>query len=180
MSVVLASRQAVERVAPMSRDARYREATEAFGAALARLAGGYEADADKRRDLLQDMHAALWRSLESFDGRCSLRTWVYRVAHNVGASHLARHASARFEELDDAAADIDLEANVSRALLLEKLHALIHALPPVDRQLMLLYLEGLDALGIGEVVGLTPTNVATRIHRLKAALAKRVREGGAR
>ncbi|MEW6431222.1 MAG: sigma-70 family RNA polymerase sigma factor [Myxococcota bacterium] len=164
----------------MSRDARYREVSEAFGAALARLASGYEADPDKRRDLLQDIHAALWRSLESFEGRSSLRTWVYRVAHNVGATHLARHGGTRYVELQDAPADVDLEASVSRGLLLERLYALIHALPAVDRQLMLLYLEGLDALAIGEVVGLTPTNVATRIHRLKAALAMRAREGGRR
>lgn len=102
------------------------------------------------------------------------------MAHNVGATHLARHGRARFVEMEDAAGDVDLEADVSRALLLERLYALIHALPAVDRQLLLLYLEGLDALAIGEVVGLTPTNVATRIHRLKAALAKRARDGGAR
>lgn len=164
----------------MSRDALYRQVTEAFGPALARLAAGYEADADKRRDLLQDVHAALWTSLASFDGRASLRTWVYRVAHNVAASHLGRHARARFVELDEEpSSDVDVEASVSRALVLQRLHALIHALPPVDRQVMLLYLEGLDALSIGEVVGLTPATVATRVHRLKAALARRVREGGA-
>jgi RNA polymerase sigma-70 factor, ECF subfamily len=63
---------------------RYEEASAAYGAALERLARAYEADPDRRRDLLQEIHIALWRSLEGFDGRCSLRTWVYRVAHNTG------------------------------------------------------------------------------------------------
>lgn len=58
-------------------------------------ARAYEADADKRRDLTQDIHLALWRSFESFDGRCSLRTWIYRVAHNVAATYVARQRRFR-------------------------------------------------------------------------------------
>lgn len=67
-----------------------------------RLAKGYEVDPDRRRDLLQEIHVALWRSLRLFDGRCSLQTWVYRVAHNVAASYIVRRrrASARLVELD--------------------------------------------------------------------------------
>jgi DNA-directed RNA polymerase specialized sigma24 family protein len=45
------------------------------------LVRGYEADPGRRQDLLQDIHIALWRSFAVFDERCSLRTWVYRVAH---------------------------------------------------------------------------------------------------
>jgi RNA polymerase sigma-70 factor (ECF subfamily) len=41
---------------------------------------------EDRRDLLQEIHLALWRSFATFDDRCSLRTWVYRVAHNVATS----------------------------------------------------------------------------------------------
>jgi DNA-directed RNA polymerase specialized sigma24 family protein len=52
-------------------------------------------DPDKQKDLLQEMHMELWKSLGSFDGRCSLRTWVYRVAHNVGASHVVSGSRPR-------------------------------------------------------------------------------------
>ena len=68
----------------------YDEAAAAFGPALARLAVAYERDPHRRQDLLQDIHFALWRSLAAFDGRCALRTWVYRVAHNVATSHALR------------------------------------------------------------------------------------------
>jgi RNA polymerase sigma-70 factor (ECF subfamily) len=61
----------------------YAEVAAEFGGALERLARAYEADSDRCRDLLQEIHVALWRSLARFDGRCSMRTWVYRVAHNV-------------------------------------------------------------------------------------------------
>ncbi|MFZ5446668.1 MAG: RNA polymerase sigma factor [Myxococcota bacterium] len=160
----------------MDRDGLYREAAEQFGAALGRLAGGYEADPERRRDLVQDIHAALWRSLETFDRRCSLRTWAFRVAHNVATSHLIRHAGVRFVELDEVHADADVEAAVDRQLALERLRALIHQLPPLERQVILLWLEGLDAVAISDVTGLSPSNVATRVHRIKAALTRTFHE----
>jgi RNA polymerase sigma-70 factor (ECF subfamily) len=72
------------------RERLYGHAAETLGAALGRLARAYERDADQRRDLLQEIHVALWRSLSRFDGRCSLRTWVYRVAHNTAISKTVR------------------------------------------------------------------------------------------
>ena len=58
--------------------------------------------------------------------------------------------------------------------------ALIHALALPDRQVMLLYLEDLDAAAIGQITGLSAGAVATKIHRLKALLARRFNEGGAK
>ena len=89
-----------------TQDGLYEEAAAAFGAALSRLAGAYEFDPEKRRDLLQEIHLAMWRSFAGFDGRCGLRTWVYRVAHNTATSHTLRRrrANATFvslEELDE-------------------------------------------------------------------------------
>src|SRR5262245_66237378 len=76
---------------PVGRAERlYSDVSREYGAALERLARGYERDPDKCRDLLQEIHVALWRSLARFDGRCSLRTWVYRVAHNTATSKVLR------------------------------------------------------------------------------------------
>src|SRR5437879_5168100 len=71
-------------------DELYEQVATGYDDALKRLARAYEADPDKRRDLLQEIHVALWRSLARFDGKCSLRTWVYRVAHNVAPSQVIR------------------------------------------------------------------------------------------
>ena len=84
---------------PPTQDDLYREAAGTYDAALERLARAYEADAEVRRDLLQDIHMALWRSFEGFDGRCSLRTWVYRVAHNTAASHVIRQRQKKSQTL---------------------------------------------------------------------------------
>ena len=82
-----------------SREDLYDEAARTYGAALDRLARAYESDPDQQRDLLQDIHLSLWRSFSNFDGRCSLRTWIYRVAHNVAASHVASDRRARSRHL---------------------------------------------------------------------------------
>src|SRR5271165_682439 len=78
-----------------TQDSQYEQAASEYGAALSRLARGYEADPEKRRDLLQEVHLALWRSLEGFSGLCSLRTWVYRVAHNTATSYAIAQRRSR-------------------------------------------------------------------------------------
>lgn len=168
----------------MSQDHLYEKAAAEFGAALERLARSYEADPEKRRDLLQEIHLATWRSFERFDSRCSLRTWVYRVAHNVAATHVIRHrrASARLlvglDEIETRHQDSDTEAAADRQNTLEKLQALIQQLKPLEREVILLYLEGMDAASIGEITGISPGNAATKIHRIKKVLASRFNQGG--
>ena len=168
-----------------SQDERYALAAAEFGGAVERLARACEADADIRGDLIQDIHVALWRSFAGFDGRCSVRTWVYRVAHNTAASHVARRRRSRAErvasldELEQVADADDPETAVGERRALERLMRLIQALQSPDRQVVLLYLEDLNAAAIGEITGLSPGAVATKIHRLKALLARRFAgEGG--
>lgn len=168
---------------PDNQDALYKDAAASYGAALERLARAYESDGDRRRDLLQEIHTALWQSLARFDGRCSLRTWVYRVAHNVAISQAVRrrvHAPAlvSLDQLDAAAAPGDPDRILDEQRALERLHALVRQLDAFDRQVMLLYLEGVDAASIGEVTGLSPGYVATKVHRIKAILARRFHERG--
>jgi RNA polymerase sigma-70 factor, ECF subfamily len=162
---------------------RYLEATAMFGAALERLARAYERDADKRRDLLQDIHIALWRSLARFDGRCSLRTWVYRVAHNTATSKTLRPRTnaptlvAIDDTLDTLAESAAEEQRLDRTRAIERLHDLIGRLKPLDRQVMLLYLEQLDSASIAEITGLSTANVSTRVHRIKQILIRQFHEG---
>ena len=167
----------------MSQEDLFGEVFGTYADALSRLARSYEADAEKRRDLLQEIHFAIWRSLASFDRQCSLRTWVYRVAHNVGASHVLKHRRAKaralvtLEEMEDVSDLTDTESSADRRMTLERLHALIHQLHTLDRELVLLYLDGLDASAIGEITGVSAGNVATKLHRIKKILAKQFAKG---
>jgi len=161
-------------------DRLYSDAVAKYGSALERLARAYEADADKRRDLVQEIHFQLWRSFQRFDAHCSARTWVYRVAHNVAASHVIRERRTftqlvSLEELerlpDQATFAADDHMN------LERLSALIQKLKPLDRQVIVSYLEDMDAAAIGEITGLSPASVAMRVHRIKNILARWFHEG---
>ena len=158
----------------------YQEAAAGYGAALDRLASAYEANPEERRDLLQDIHVGLWRSFSAFDGRCSLRTWVYRVAHNIATSHVIRQKRKNSVlvtlEALEAMPDVQDHAYEQRANV-ERLLALVQRLKPLDRQMTLLYLEGMDAASIGEVMGVSAGNVATKIHRIKNILARRFHGG---
>lgn len=159
-----------------------RQLWRRFGPARSGL---YEADLDNLRDLLQDIHLALWRSFEHFEQRCSLRTWVYRVAHNTAASHVVRrrrtHAGlVSLEELETEPVLTEDEFAVDRSAALEHLLRLSQRLKPLDRQVILSYLEGMDAASIGEITGISPANVAMKIHRIKGILSRRCRKGGKR
>ena len=166
-----------------NQEQRYLEVAATFGAALQRLASAYEADRDRRRDLLQELHLALWRSMEAFDGRCSLRTWVYRVAHNAATSYVIRQKRGRasaFVSLDEVGTLADPGGGqdaAGRRHSLEQLMDTIQQLKPLDRQVMLCYLEGLDAAATAEVTGISAGNVATKIHRTKQVLAQRFHGG---
>jgi RNA polymerase sigma-70 factor (ECF subfamily) len=167
-------------------DGLFEQVMSSSGDALERLARAYEADAEVRRDLLQEIHIALWRSFAGFDNRCALRTWVYRVAHNVAASHVDKQVRARkdtFVSLDELEGRADTRTGVAdteQRHVLGQLYAMIHELKPLDRQVMLAYLEGMDAASTAEITGLSAQNVATKIHRIKGILGERFREGGSR
>jgi RNA polymerase sigma-70 factor, ECF subfamily len=161
----------------------YRKAAREHGAALERLTRAYEAGPEERRDPLQEIHFALWRSFENFDHRCSLRTWVYRVAHNAATSHVlrsrrtGRNALISLEGLGDSRelASNSTERSLESGQILAQLYAFIQGLNPIDRQVILLYLEGLDAASISEIAGISASYTATKIHRIKRILANRFR-----
>lgn len=162
-------------------DARYLEAAAAHAGALQRLARATEANPERRRDLLQDMHVALWRSFAAYDARCSVRTWVYRIAHNVAASHIDRERRSRapfatLDEIERMPSGQNIAGEVEESEAISRLNAIIRQLGPPDRQIITLYLEGLDAASIADITGLTAGAIATRVSRLKTQLARMFQE----
>ncbi len=165
-----------------NQDDLYQDAVREFGHALERLVSAYEADSEKRRDLSQEIHFQLWKSFQRYDSRCSLRTWIYRVAHHVAVSHVIRErrtfsSLVSLEELEVLPDKVDEQVAANQRMDLDRLWALIQRLKPLDRQILISYLEDMDAATIGEVTGLSPASVAMRIHRAKNILAKRFRRG---
>jgi RNA polymerase sigma-70 factor (ECF subfamily) len=164
-------------------DAMYIRAAAEFGPALFRLATAYESDHFRQQDLLQELHFALWRSLAVFRNQCSLRTWVYRIAHNTAITFIRQERRTNrlrpisLEDLDDFAGKTDVDRMVHDEDLRQKIRTLIRQLKPIDQNILLLYLEGLKASEIGDVVGLSPANVAQKIHRAQKYLKRHFQSG---
>ena len=113
-----------------------------------------------------------------------MRTWVYRVAHNAATSYVIRQRRVNAQKLVSLEELEHLpDRGVGRSApdthqAFERLLELIQSLKPLDRQVILSYLEDMNAASIGEIVGLSSGNVATKIHRVKKILARWFQEGG--
>jgi len=156
---------------------RFQELLERHRRIILKVASTYCRDAEDRRDLTQEISVQLWRSFPRYDEERSFSTWMYRIALNVaisyarGAGHRARHAVPLDESADGPA---DERAAVPESdPRVQALHRVIDQLDPLNRALALLYLEERSYREIAEVLGITETNVATKIHRLK----QRIRTG---
>lgn len=141
-----------------------------------KVAGTYCRNAEDRQDLVQEISAQLWRSFARYDPAQTFSTWMYRVALNVAISYTRRTAlrRSRFEALEErvhepvAADPADGAADEAVRLL----YKVIDRFGPLDRALLLLYLDEHSYRDIAAVLGLTETNVATKLSRLKKQLRK--------
>lgn len=147
--------------------AQFSELMAAYAVPIRRLCAAYAASGADREDLFQDIFLAIWRALPGFRGDSSVRTWLYRIAHNVALTWQGRDRRRRSREtrLDDhveVAAHMDL-----RRLALKRA---IAAMSPADRILTLLWLEGLSAAEIEDVTGVKSATVAVRLSRIRKQL----------
>jgi RNA polymerase sigma factor (sigma-70 family) len=164
-------------------EAQFDRILSEHGAAISRLAFGYETVASVREELVQDIALAIWQALAHFRGDCSERTFVYRIAHNRGLSHVwkRRPQHQALEEIEESDQPIDPrphpEEQVAQTDQRIRLMSAIQSLPVAHRQMIALMLEGLSHAQMAEVLGITDNNVAVRLNRarnmLKDALGER-------
>ena len=131
---------------------------------------GNAADAD---DLLQEALLRIARSLPDLEERAALKTWAYRIAHNVVIDHLRRTRRATFTELDDQSEAPGRDAD--ELLTVGEMNAcvrrVIDALPPeYSSPLVLSQLEGKSVAEVAEICSLSISAAKVRIHRAKARL----------
>lgn len=140
---------------------------------LLRIAASYEADPDRRRDLLQDVLLAIWRALPSYRGEGDVRAFLARIAHNRGVSHVAREtAQPPTDELHEHLVDTapDSAESTEQRRRQERLMAAVRSLPLALRQPVVLTLEGFGPKEIADILGLNANTVSIRLTRAKAAL----------
>jgi RNA polymerase sigma factor (sigma-70 family) len=159
-----------------AQEAQFDRILSEHGSAISRLAFSYEAVASVREELVQEIALAIWQALGHFRGECSERTFVYRIAHNRGLSHVwkRRPPHQQLEEIAESDHPVDPrphpEEQAARTDQRVRLMSAIQSLPMAHRQLIVLMLEGLSHAEIAEVMGITENNVAVRLTRARKAL----------
>jgi RNA polymerase sigma-70 factor (ECF subfamily) len=167
----------------MDRKAQFAELSAAHMGGFTRLAQAYEFDPERRRDLVQEILCEIWRAMPGFSGASSIKTYAYRVAHNVCVAHVAKAVRRKTHllGLDEVeAVGFDGVAAAEEKDLRSKLLELVGQLKPRERAIALMHLEGFDHTEIAAVLELSPSNVATLVHRIKHALTAALQPGGPR
>lgn len=144
------------------------------GAVLHHVANGFAAG-DDRNDLMQELLLALWKAIPAFRNGAQPPTFIYRVSHNAALTwkRTQRNYRNRLERFQaQPAADASTPADLREPALLERLYAEIRKLPPLDRSLVLLSLDGVSYADMAQIHGLTESNVGARLTRAKQQLAK--------
>nr|WP_179637583.1 sigma-70 family RNA polymerase sigma factor [Edaphobacter lichenicola] len=124
---------------------------------------------EDRGDLAQEIAAQLWKAWPKYDSSRNFTTWMYRIALNVAISFVREEVKHRrvFTSLAEDGYEATPVPDPGTTDRMERLHRFIEREPPFERALLLLYLEDRSQKEIAEILGITPTNVSTKISRLK-------------
>ena len=130
----------------------------------------FSKDADEVNDLFQESVINMWRGFEGFENRSDVKTWIYRVTLNTCISLDRKKRRTNTEPLS---MNINLfEDHDEDTKQIDMLHKRISRLRPFDRAIVLLWLENMPYEEIGQVVGISTTNVSSRLYRIKEQLKK--------
>lgn len=153
--------------------ARFESLLEGNLGILFKVVRTYSRQPDDQLDLAQEIKLQLWSAFQKYDEKRLFSTWMYRIALNTAISWTRRTTlrdrhSAPYEEARDRAVPVE-QTDEQRIL-----DQLIDGLDRMNRALLLLYLDDLSHAEIGEILGLTPGNVATKLSRIKEQLRQQL------
>ncbi|MDR2010870.1 MAG: sigma-70 family RNA polymerase sigma factor [Bacteroidales bacterium] len=146
-------------------------------ALIYKVCHSYCQEAENRNDLQQDILLQLWYSMEKFDGRVKFSTWVYRIALNTAISFYRKNKKHQEKKtsIDESIISLpEMEADNSQKENITILYRFINNLNHFDKALILLYLDDFKYEEIAEILGISKTNVATKISRIKQTLKNQI------
>lgn len=138
----------------------------------------YATDEYHLQDLYQEVMANIWHGLLSFRGESQVSTWIYRIAINTCITYFRHHMRFHSDNVGlDWRFDVtDSDEDGMRMDYLKMIYSKISKLGKLDKALMLLWLDERPYDEIAQITGLTRSNVATRLHRIKAKLIDEIKE----
>lgn len=140
-----------------------------------KIANAYCSDEDNRKDLVQEITIQLWKSFDKYNESFKYSTWVYRIALNTAISFYRKENRRKqiSASLSNNIIEVTDEPAKPPDAALQLLNNFIAALREMDKALMLLYLEEKSYKEIAEITGISQTNVATKISRIKLLLKQK-------
>lgn len=136
----------------------------------------YFDDAESRDDIRQEMMYQLWKSFKGFDGRSKFSTWMYSVCLNTALTYRRKAQKESKESLSSRHEAIPEESKDRDDEDLQLLYDGIATLSPLNKAIVLLYLEDMSYEEIANITGLTKANVSVRLVRLKKSLETYIKE----
>ena len=122
-----------------------------------------------KKDLFQEIIANLWKAYPDFKGNSKISSWIYKIALNTAVSWFRDYVKQKGHiEYTDFIPNISTDSELEETY--EQLYSAIQHLGKIDRAIILLQLDGYSYDDISEIIGLTKTNVATKINRIKLKL----------
>jgi len=149
-------------------------------AVLHHVSNGFAEGAD-RQDLMQELLLAVWKAVPAFRHGAKPSTFIYRVAHNAALTWKRSHRNyrRRVEAFEAASLGVQHalpETSARERETLDFIYRQVRALPPVDRSLILLHLDGVSYAEMAEIHGFSESNVGARLTRLKQKLSDAMKE----
>lgn len=132
----------------------------------------YFNDIQDREDVIQEMLYQLWKGYTSFQGNAKFSTWMYKVCLNTTLTNLKRAKRTKSELISDVHNQIPDEPVAGQEQDIAMLHKMLEKLSPLNKSIVLLYLEDLHYEEISGITGLSRSNVSVRLVRIKNELRK--------
>jgi RNA polymerase sigma-70 factor (ECF subfamily) len=173
-SLQLAAGPVAMSVAPDQREAFTRLLDQHAGI-IRKVAATYTGNRADQLDLAQEISLQLWKAYPRYSPERPFSTWMYRIALNVGISFLRSATRPHRQTLSLDATELDVAdetATPENDERVAELQRVIAGLEPLNRALLLLYLDDRSYREIASILGITETNVATKISRLKERVRK--------
>ena len=142
---------------------------------LYKVARAYCQNEDDRQDLVQEMMIQIWKSIHRYNKQFKISTWLYRISLNVAISfyRMKTTRANKYTVLNEQTEQIPTDDKTEDEWQLNLLEQFISELKEIDKALMILYLEDKSHFEIAEILGMSVSNVGTKIGRIKDKLKTR-------
>lgn len=151
---------------------RFNLIIEQHKGTLFKVARTYCKNDEDRQDLMQEVLIQVWKSLDRYDNNFAITTWLYRISLNVAISFYRKNAQRNYSRITLIEGNLPTQEEIGteKQEQLNLLDTFISELNDLDKALMLLYLEDKSHSEISEIMGLSISNVGTKVGRIKEKL----------